>query len=272
MGNAKMADVANNVPTSMGELSDCNLPQNTIKQYGERLVKNISAYISQQSLEKHIENRPKKKQKTEVDSNGDHGNATKKRKMEDETTSKAKPTTIPESTPASDKKLSKKQRKKLAQEKAAQLEETLSAARNYPNENGTNNEASAKKKAKNETSSKTASMTRERRLPGGLVISDVLLGEGAPVKPGKRISLHYTGSLRSTGKVFDKNHSKQHPLVFRQGTGEVIRGLERGLEGMKAGGERVITIPSKLGYGSNSPNGIPPDSDLIFEVKVLKVG
>ena len=68
MGNEKMGDVANNAPTSMGELSDCNLPQNIIKQYGERLVKNISTYVSQQSLEKYIENRPKKKQKTEVDS------------------------------------------------------------------------------------------------------------------------------------------------------------------------------------------------------------
>jgi len=73
--------------------------------------------------------------------------------------------------------------------------------------------------------------------------------------------------------VFDKNHSKQHPLVFRQGTGEVIRGLERGLEGMKVGGERVINIPSKLGYGTKGAgDDIPPDSDLTFEVKLLKVG
>ena len=102
---------------------------------------------------------------------------------------------------------------------------------------------------------------------------DLLVGTGAPVKSGKKLSLHYTGSLVSTGKVFDKNHSKQHPLVFRQGTGEVIRGLERGLEGMKVGGERVISIPSKLGYGKKGAGlDIPPDSDLSFEVKLLKVG
>jgi FKBP-type peptidyl-prolyl cis-trans isomerase len=71
---------------------------------------------------------------------------------------------------------------------------------------------------------KSKSQTRERRLDGGLIVSDILLGTGPQVKPGKRISLHYTGSLRSTGKVFDKNSSKQYPLVFRQGTGEVIRG------------------------------------------------
>ncbi len=137
-------------------------------------------------------------------------------------------------------------------------------------------------------------------------MSNVLLGAGVPVRLGKRISLHYTGSLHSNREVFDRNNSKQHPLVFRQGTGEVKRGeksvplpvcmiqnithhssdklliyvfplfltgLEHGLEGMNAGGERVITIPSKLGYGSKgSGEDIPPDSDLVFEVKVLKVG
>ncbi|KAL7543159.1 hypothetical protein ACHAXR_012460 [Thalassiosira sp. AJA248-18] len=208
--------------------------------------------------------------------------ATKKRKLEEEadeniTPSKQTPaeSKMPES---SDKKLSKKQRKKLAQEKAKQLEETLAAARNTTDDDA-NDEGPAKKKSKkkkketNESLSKKTSMTRERRLAGGLVISDILLGAGVPVKPGKRISLHYTGSIRSTGKVFDKNNSKQHPLVFRQGTGEVVRGLERGLEGMKVGGERVITVPSKLGYGSKGAGvDIPPDSDLVFEVKVLKVG
>lgn len=190
-------------------------------------------------------------------------------------------------------KLTKKQRKRLAEEKAKQLEETLQASRKNGSssnaEKGGSSDATKakkkkkrKKKAADETSgendekpssSRPTSLTRERRLDGGLVISDVILGTGAPVRPGKRISLHYTGSLRSTGDVFDKNHSRQHPLVFRQGTGEVIRGLERGLEGMKAGGERVITVPSKLGYGSKGAGSdIPPDSDLVFEVKVVKVG
>jgi len=220
------------------------------------------------------------------------------------TTAIAAPTTTPAPAGNTDKKLTKSQRKKLAREKAKQLEETLSAARNdnkndenddddgdddnddAKDNNNNNTEEPAKKKSKKKkkkssaetttnapSSPKPTSMTRERRLPGGLLISDMILGTGPPVKPGKRISLHYTGSLRSNGNVFDKNNSKQHPLVFRQGTGEVIRGLERGLEGMKVGGERVITIPSKLGYGrKGSGVDIPPDSDLVFEVKVLKVG
>lgn len=195
--------------------------------------------------------------------------ATKKRKLEEDAVEEKRP-------------LTKKQRKKLAQEKARQLEETLSDARSGDasnNESVTNDATSQTKKSKkkkkkaNDSIAHPAVLTRERRLAGGLVISDILLGAGAPVKPGKRISLHYTGSLKSTGHVFDKNNSKQHPLVFRQGTGEVIRGLERGLEGMKVGGERVVTVPSKLGYGSKGAgDDIPPDSDLVFEVKVLKVG
>jgi FKBP-type peptidyl-prolyl cis-trans isomerase len=175
-----------------------------------------------------------------------------------------------------------KERKRLAQEKAQQLEETLSAARNDGEDS--NGKASKKKKKKkknsteettNETEelSKPTSLTRERRLPSGVTVRDLLVGTGAPVKSGKKISLHYTGSLLDNGKVFDKNHSKQHPLVFRQGTGEVIRGLERGLDGMKVGGERIINIPSKLGYGSKGAgDDIPPDSDLTFEVKLLRVG
>lgn len=209
--------------------------------------------------------------------------ATKKRKSEQMEEEEQLP---------SNGQLSKSQRKKLAKEKARQLEDTLSAAREADGKsNGEEAPSTAKKTKKKKKKSgdagddtgkaaaaaiapsKSTSMTRERRLPDGILVSDILLGTGAPVKSGKRISLHYTGRLRSTGGVFDRNQSKQHPLVFRQGTGEVIRGLERGLEGMKAGGERVVTIPSRLGYGRKGAGAdVPPDSDLVFEVKVLKVG
>lgn len=245
----------------------------------------------------------KKSKEVDTKSNGSASKASKKRKLaveeksEEEPPSKQKAT---ESTPSTKQengdankeapsatKMTKKQRKKLAQEKDKQLQETLAAARDEEanteedatnkeeDEAGSSKKKTKKKKKKKEDNSlsRPTSMTRERRIKGGLIISDMLLGAGPLVKPGKRISLHYSGTLRSSGKVFDKNHSKQHPLVFRQGTGEVIRGLERGLEGMKVGGERVITIPSKLGYGQKGSGlEVPPDSDLVFEVKVLKVG
>jgi hypothetical protein len=63
MGNQKMANVATQVPTTLDELADCELPQNVQKQYGERLIKNINAYIEQENLQEYVENRPKKKQK-----------------------------------------------------------------------------------------------------------------------------------------------------------------------------------------------------------------
>lgn len=178
-----------------------------------------------------------------------------------------------ESPKESNNKLTKKQRKQLAEEKAKQLEETLTAARDTNPE--TKSQKKKKKKAKTdeeEPISKPTSLTRERRLPGGIVVSDILIGTGTTVSSGRKISLHYTGKL-TNGKVFDKNHSRTQPLQFRQGTGEVIRGLERGLEGMRVGGERLITVPSALGYGEKGAGvEIPPDSDLVFEVKVLKVG
>ncbi|KAL3816782.1 hypothetical protein ACHAXA_001520, partial [Cyclostephanos tholiformis] len=137
----------------------------------------------------------------------------------------------------------------------------LSASHNDVIMNGDGTAAEEDDEPARTKSKKRKSKRREQRLDGGFIVLDVL------------VSLHYTKSLRSTGNVFDRNTSKQHPLVFCQRTGEVIRGLERGLEGMKVGGERLITIPRKLGYGSKgSGNEIPPDLNLVFEVKVSKVG
>lgn len=196
----------------------------------------------------------------------------KKRKLD--TSKQEKVSTTSETT-----KLSKKQRKELAQQKAKQLEEALSANREAEASETDEMKSSKKKKKKKAKSTddseevpkaKLTSLTRERRLAGGIILRDILVGTGATVTPGRRILLHYTASLLSTGQVFDKNHSKTQPLQFRQGTGEVIRGLERGLEGMKVGGERVITVPAALGYGSKGIKGsIPPDSDLSFEVRLV---
>jgi FKBP-type peptidyl-prolyl cis-trans isomerase len=223
--------------------------------------------LSTESLEENADEKDaksSKKRKLSIDNDASEG--------EDEPTAKL----------GNNGKLTKKERKRLAQEKAQQLEETLSAARKDGEDSNGKTSKKKKKKKKNsneettnetEELSKPTSLTRERRLPSGVTVRDLLVGTGAPVKSGKKISLHYTGSLLDNGKVFDKNHSKQHPLVFRQGTGEVIRGLERGLDGMKVGGERIINIPSKLGYGSKGAgDDIPPDSDLTFEVKLLRVG
>ncbi len=229
--------------------------------------------VEEEEEEEEVISTAKETNKT-VDGKDEAAKPKKRKLSSDENDTDAKEVETKTAEKFSDNKLTKKQRKQLAKEKAQQLEDTLAASRKEDTESKSSKKKNKKKNAtETEELSRPTSLTRERRLPSGVTVRDLLVGTGAPVKSGKKLSLHYTGSLVSTGKVFDKNHSKQHPLVFRQGTGEVIRGLERGLEGMKVGGERVISIPSKLGYGTKGAGvDIPPDSDLSFEVKLLKVG
>lgn len=140
---------------------------------------------------------------------------------------------------------------------------------------------SSKKKSKsnantNANANTNTSMTKkpysERRLAGGILVKDIIIGDGSQVKLGRRASILYTGSFPD-GKVFDKNQNRRSPLQFRVGTGEVIRGLERGLEGMRVNGERTIVIPPHLGYGKKgSGKVIPKNSTLVFHVNLISVG
>ena len=95
-------------------------------------------------------------------------------------------------------------------------------------------------------------------------------GSGDPVAKGALISIHYTGWLK--GAKFDTSIGRS-PLGFRLGKGEVLRGWDEGIVGMKKGGKRRLTIPPDLGYGTNgSPGGaIPPNSVLAFEIELLDV-
>jgi len=119
-----------------------------------------------------------------------------------------------------------------------------------------------------------------RRLKSGIILKEQTIGSGALVKSGRKVSINYVATLQSTGETFDKNQSKVKPLTFRLGTGEMIRGLEMGLEGMREGGERTVVIPPALGYGKTKQKGggihgnvvIPKNSTLVFEVKLASVG
>lgn len=159
--------------------------------------------------------------------------------------------------------LSKRQRKKLAQQKVKELKETVAKLNGHIDNDGT---IEIKEK-------KNRSITKERLVKGGVSVRDMLLGQGPAVKTGRKVGILYEGTLLDTGKVFDKKKNKSSPLLFRQGTGQVVRGLENGLEGMRVGGEREITIPPKMGYGTKgSGHVIPPDSTLVFKVQLLSVG
>jgi FKBP-type peptidyl-prolyl cis-trans isomerase FkpA len=114
--------------------------------------------------------------------------------------------------------------------------------------------------------------------PSGLQYEDTTPGTGAEASAGQRVHVHYTGWLydptaaKSRGAKFDSSKDRGEPFVFGLGQGQVIRGWDEGVQGMKVGGTRVLTIPAELGYGARGAGGvIPPNATLVFEVDLLKV-
>ena len=103
----------------------------------------------------------------------------------------------------------------------------------------------------------------------GVKIEDKKLGKGATAKNGNTVAMRYIGKLKD-GKVFDSN-KKGKPFSFKLGKGEVIKGWDIGVAGMAPGGERRIVIPPHLGYGKKALPGIPANSQLTFDVKLLEI-
>ncbi len=105
-----------------------------------------------------------------------------------------------------------------------------------------------------------------------LIIEDIVVGAGAEAVAGQHVSVHYTGWL-TDGRKFDSSKDRNDPFDFPLGAGHVIRGWDEGVQGMKVGGTRKLTIPPALGYGARGAGGvIPPDATLVFEVELLGVG
>ncbi|GAB3650998.1 FKBP-type peptidyl-prolyl cis-trans isomerase [Zhihengliuella somnathii] len=106
--------------------------------------------------------------------------------------------------------------------------------------------------------------------PEELVIEDLIEGTGAEVVPGTVVSAHYVGVAFSTGEEFDASWNRGTPLDFTVGVGQVIKGWDQGLLGMKVGGRRRIEIPSELAYGERGAgNAIAPNEALIFVVDLM---
>ena len=104
-----------------------------------------------------------------------------------------------------------------------------------------------------------------------LQIDDIKTGTGAEAKSGQTVTVHYVGTL-TDGSKFDSSRDRGRGFTFHLGAGQVIKGWDQGVVGMKVGGVRKLTIPPELGYGDRGfPRVIPPKSTLVFEVELLDV-
>lgn len=104
----------------------------------------------------------------------------------------------------------------------------------------------------------------------GVAVEDLLAGEGQEAAAGDKVTVHYVGAL-PTGKVFDSSLDRNQAFTFTLGAGEVIRGWDEGLKGMKVGGIRRMFIAPDYGYGAQAIGAIPANSTLIFEVQLVAV-
>lgn len=111
-----------------------------------------------------------------------------------------------------------------------------------------------------------------------LVKTDVKVGDGTEATAGKMVSVHYTGWLYDEaaadkhGKKFDSSRDRGQPFQFPLGGGQVIKGWDQGVVGMKIGGQRTLVIPAEMGYGARGAGGvIPPNATLVFDVELLGV-
>jgi FKBP-type peptidyl-prolyl cis-trans isomerase FkpA len=111
----------------------------------------------------------------------------------------------------------------------------------------------------------------ETTTASGLVIEDIVVGDGAIAEVGQTVSVHYTGWL-TDGSKFDSSLDRNEAFEFPLGKRWVIAGWDEGVQGMKIGGKRKLTIPPELGYGARGAGGvIPPNATLVFEVELLSL-
>ncbi|UUX97493.1 FKBP-type peptidyl-prolyl cis-trans isomerase [Aquabacterium sp. J223] len=120
-------------------------------------------------------------------------------------------------------------------------------------------------------------MSQTTTTASGLQYEDTNVGDGTEAQAGRPVRVHYTGWLsdpakpNGRGAKFDSSRDRNDPFEFHLGAGMVIRGWDEGVQGMKVGGTRVLTIPPALGYGARGAGGvIPPNATLVFEVELLE--
>ncbi|KAK3986687.1 hypothetical protein QBC44DRAFT_134038 [Cladorrhinum sp. PSN332] len=180
-----------------------------------------------------------------------------------------------------EKKLSKKQQKKLKNNQGEAVAAEEAKPKDSPASKGDKKVQFAKNLEQGPTGPAKDALAKavDKKTPAkpavgvkvvsGVTIDDRKIGTGRTVKNGDRVGMRYIGKLQN-GKVFDSN-KKGAPFSFKIGKGEVIKGWDIGIAGMAVGGERRLTIPAHLAYGSRAIPGIPANSTLIFDVKLIEI-
>ncbi|KAG0691095.1 peptidylprolyl isomerase fpr4 [Pichia californica] len=147
--------------------------------------------------------------------------------------------------------------------------EAPKAAKKEQKKDEKKDEKKVEKKVEKKEQKKEQKKPAVKTLPGGVIIEDKTVGTGPVCKKGQKVGVRYIGKLKN-GKVFDKNTSGK-PFHFGLGKGEVIKGWDVGVAGMAVGGERRVVIPAPMAYGSQKLPGIPANSELTFDVKLLSI-
>jgi peptidylprolyl isomerase len=112
----------------------------------------------------------------------------------------------------------------------------------------------------------------EGDIPFDLVIDDIVVGDGQEATTGSKVAVHYVGVAFSTGEEFDASWNRSQPFEFKLGKGQVIPGWDAGVQGMKVGGRRKLTIPSAMAYGARGAGDvIKPHEPLVFVVDLLSI-
>ncbi len=130
--------------------------------------------------------------------------------------------------------------------------------------------ACTKKEEKKPEAANTQTAPQAAIVNAKVEMNDTVVGKGAEAVNGKAVTVHYTGTLKD-GTKFDSSVDRKEPFTFTLGAGQVIKGWEQGILGMKVGGKRKLTIPPELAYGDNAVGAIPAKSTLIFDVELLGV-
>ncbi|KAI9756372.1 MAG: hypothetical protein M4579_003876 [Chaenotheca gracillima] len=179
-----------------------------------------------------------------------------------------------QATENGEKKLSKKQLKKMKNNAGEAVDATTASKTAKPDEKSATKGDRKVQFAKN-LEQGPAKPSESKSPPGkrvvqGVTIEDKKAGKGPAAKKGDRVGMRYIGKLQSNNFQFDANKGGA-PFTFKLGAGEVIKGWEAGVTGMTAGSERRIIVPPSMGYGSRALPGIPANSTLVFEIRLLHI-